>query len=129
MSIEKRDVRQWPMSDVIRFTVADAEAGAVALAELQGGEVVTGGSITVLTAWNTTGAATVSLGDGDTDDRYADEVDLKATGRTALTLTGHVYAVADELLATFAFADEDADAGEAVVEFTVVREGRQNETA
>lgn len=129
MAITKSDARQWPLAEIIRFNVADVAAGEEAMADLQGGEVVVGGSLTVITPWNTTGAATIDLGDADVADRYLDGVDLKAAARTALTLTGHVYPAAAELLATFAFADADADEGEAVLEFTVVREGRQSETA
>lgn len=129
MAITKSDARQWPLSEVIRFTFEDVEAGVVPMADLAGGEMVVGGSITVVTAWTTTGAATVSLGDEDEDDRYLDGVNLKAAGRTAFTLDGNVYPSAAELLATFALADADADAGEAVVEFTILREGRQSETA
>ena len=129
MAITKSDARQWPLAEIIRFNVADVAAGEVAMADLQGGEVVVGGSLTVVTAWNTTGAATVDLGDGAVGDRYLDGVNLKAAARTALTLTGHVYPTAAELVATFAFAAADADAGEAILEFTVIREGRQSETA
>ena len=129
MAITKSDARQWPLAEIIRFNVADVEAGAVAMADLQGGEMVTGGSLTVVTAWNTTGAATVSFGDAGSATRYSGNINLKTAARTALTLTGHVYPTAAELLATFAFADTDADAGEAILEFTVIREGRQSETA
>ena len=129
MAITKSDARQWPLAEIIRFNVADVAAGEVAMADLQGGEVVVGGSLTVVTAWNTTGAATVDLGDEDVGDRYLDGVNLKAAARTALTLTGHVYPTAAELVATFAFDDTAADAGEAILEFTVIREGRQSETA
>ena len=129
MPITKSDARQWPLAEIIRFNVNDVEAGVQAIADLAGGEVITGGSITVLTPWNTTGAATVDLGDADTVDAYLDGVNLKAAARTAFTLTGGVYSSAAELLATFAFADTAATEGEAVIEFTVVREGRQNETA
>lgn len=129
MAITKSDARQWPLAEIIRFNVGDVEAGEVAMADLQGGEVVVGGSLTVVTAWNTTGAATVDLGDADTGDRYLDGVNLKAAARTALTLTGYSYPSAAELVATFAFADTAATEGEAILEFTVLREGRQSETA
>lgn len=134
MAIEKRDVRQWPMSDFIRITYDELAAGAQALADLQGGEMIVAGSVTVETAWNPTGgtpAATLDIGDGDDPNRYtSSSIDLTATGRTELTLTGHVYSVASELQATFSETDADTStAGEAVIEFTVIREGRQNETA
>lgn len=129
MAITKSDARQWPLAEIIRFDVSDVESAAVAMADLQGGEVVVGGSLTVHTAWNTTGTATVSLGDADVADRYLAAADLKVAARTALTLTGHVYPSAAELLATFAFADAAATEGEATLEFTVIREGRQSETA
>lgn len=129
MAITKSDARQWPLSEIIRFTFEDVVAGANPFADLAGGEMVVGGSITVVTAWTTTGTATISLGDAGLATRYLSAVNLKTAARTALTLTGHVYPTAAELWATFAFADAGADAGEAILEFTVLREGRQSETA
>lgn len=131
MAIEKRDVRQYPLSDVIRIEVGDLTSGtAAAIADLQGGEMIVGGSVTVATAWDSGTTATLKLGDDDDDDRYTSAaVDLTTAGRTALTLTGDVMSVATELKALFEETGAAATAGEAVIEFTVLREGRQNETA
>lgn len=129
MPITKSDARQWPLANFIRITYADLDAAApVALADLAGGEMITGGSITVVTPWDSATSAALSLGDADLATRYASAVDLKAAGRTAFTLTGNVQSVHAELLATLAEVGA-ATAGEAVIEFTVVREGRQSEVA
>lgn len=130
MAIDKRDVRQWAMADFIRITYDELVAGAQAIADLQGGEMITGGAVVVETAWDSGTTATLDIGDSDDPDRYTSAaVDLTTTGRTALTLTGDVMSVATELLATFAETGSEATTGEAVIEFTVVREGRENETA
>lgn len=129
MAITKSDARQWPLAEVIRFTYEDLDPAApVALADLAGGEVITGGSITVITPWDSATSAALDIGDADLATRYATAVDLKAAGRTAFTLTGDVQSVHTELLAALA-EDGAATAGEAVIEFTVVREGRQSEVA
>lgn len=129
MAITKSDARQWPLANFIRFTYADLDAAAaVALADLAGGEMITGGSITVVTPWDSATSADLDLGDADLATRYASAVDLKAAGRTEFTITGDVQSVHTELLATLAEVGT-ATAGEAVIEFTVVREGRQSEVA
>jgi len=131
MAITKSDARQWPLAEIIRITYADLDASApVPLADLAGGEMVTGGSVTVVTPWDSGTSATLDLGDADDDDRYTSTaIDLATAGRTALTLTGDVQSVHTELLATLAESGTAATAGEAVLEFTVIREGRQSEVA
>lgn len=130
MAITKSDARQWPLAEIIRFTFDDLVSGTpAAIADLAGGEMITGGSVTVVTAWNSATTATLSLGDADLATRYANAVDLKATGHTPLTLTGTVQSVHTELLAAFTETGAAATAGEAIIEFTVVREGRQSEVA
>lgn len=49
---------------------------------------VIGGEIIVETAYATSTAATLSVGDSASANRYANAVDLKTAARTALTITG-----------------------------------------
>jgi len=122
-----RNVRQWPLGDVIRLTFAQVVDG-YELAQVLHGEVITGGSITVVTPWDSGTSATVDLGDSDTADRYLDGVDLATAGRTAFTLDGTVYGAPDKLALVFAEAGTAATAGELVIEFTCLRENRATET-
>lgn len=50
---------------------------------------VIGGEVIVETAYATSTAATISVGDSGSATRYANAVDLKTAARTALTLTGY----------------------------------------
>jgi len=124
-----REVRQWPLGDVVRLTFEDLDAAApVELARLLQNETVVGGTVTVLTAWDSGTSAALDLGDSDTADAYLDGVDLTSTGVTEFTLTGGFYDAADALTATLAEAGTPATAGELVIQFTVLREGRGTET-
>jgi hypothetical protein len=57
--------------------------------KLPAGATVVGGDIIVATAWATSTAATLNVGDSASGTRYASSVDLKSAARTALTLTGY----------------------------------------
>jgi len=128
MSITKSEARQWPLSDVIRFALADLTSGAaVDLAALLPNETVVGGSIVIETAFDSGTSDTIKVGDEDDDDRYITGLDGQAAARTAFTLTGHKYGGSNTLTFTWTGAGTAATAGEGYVEFTVLREGRQSE--
>ena len=99
---------------------------AVTTVKLPYGAQVVGGALIVDTAWNTTGTATLSIGDATTANRYANAVNLKAAGRTALTLTGFVSDGAD-IRVTPALADTAATQGKARVQVHYVIAGRAHE--
>lgn len=129
MPITKSDNRQWPLSEIVRFTFEDLESGVAAnLAALMQNETVVGGAIVIETAFDSGTSDTITVGDEDDDDRYITGLDAQATGRTGFTLTGHMYGGANTLTLTLTSAGTAATAGEGYVEFTVLREGRGNET-
>jgi hypothetical protein len=57
--------------------------------KLPAGATVVGGDVVVSTAWATSTAATLNVGDSVSGTRYASAVDLKSAARTGLTLTGY----------------------------------------
>lgn len=122
------DTAQWPLSVVKRFDFEDLVDGdAVAAITLPPGAIVTGGSITVVTAWDSGTTATIDIGDSDPDRYTASPIDLTTAARTALTLTGYKHTAEDELVFTLVEAGTAATEGEAVVELTFVIEGRDSE--
>jgi hypothetical protein len=124
--IKLKSGRQEVIAAILSFTYADIVASGVAedAIEVPDGAIVVGGDITVVTPWNTTGAATLSLGDAGSATRYANAVNLKAAARTALTLTGYKHSVVERLKALVTTADLDADEGEARITLHYIRDGR-----
>lgn len=88
---------------------------------------VIGGEIVVETAYATSTAATISVGDSVSSTRYANAVDLKTAARTALTLTGFRGAGENIRLAVNATV-ANATAGKATVRVLYTVQGRSNET-
>ena len=92
--------------------------------DLPGNAIVAGGDITVITPWNSGTTATLTLGDTAVANRYANTVDLKTAGRTALTLTGFKHSVAEALKALVAQSGAAATAGSARITIQYFVEGR-----
>lgn len=133
MPIHKDQGRQWPLSAEKTVLWSD-DFGAVAESVLQ--EIfrlpvnsrVIGGEIVVEVAWDNVTSAAVDMGDVTDPDRYAAAVDLKATGRTALTLTGFKHTEAErDVNLTPAFVGGDATQGQAYIRIEYVIEGKANE--
>jgi hypothetical protein len=133
---------QYPLVAVFTFNALDTieatdgvtktfNAALVAdISPLPPGAVVIGGELVVETVYGTTGAATASLGDSALATRYATTVNLKATARTPLTLTGFRYTEANDLRLTIAAADSPAgNVGKATVRLMYVIDGRDSENA
>lgn len=128
MTIVKSEARQWPLGEVIRFTLADlTSATPVDLAALLPGEIIVSGSIVIETAFNSVTSDTLIVGDEDDDDRYITGLNGQVLGRTAFTLTGHQYSASNTLKLQWTGVGGSESAGEGYVEFTVLREGRQTE--
>jgi len=87
---------------------------------------VVGGEIIVETAYATSTAATISVGDSGSSTRYANAVDLKTAARTALTLTGFRTSGEDIRLAVNATV-ANATAGKATVRVLYIVQGRMTE--
>ena len=89
------------------------------------GAVIVAGEVIVETAFAGPTVATLSLGDSASATRYANAVDLKTAGRTALTLTG--YRTSENLRAAVATTVANATAGKATVRVSFVLPNRANE--
>lgn len=92
MAITKNTARQEVIAAYVDFTFADAPTTATIYdaLKLPTNAVVVGGDLVVTTAWDTGTTATIDVGDVTSGNRYANDVNLKAAARTALTLTGFV---------------------------------------
>lgn len=93
------------------------------------GAVVLGGMLVVDTAFNTTGTATISLGDSGSATRYLGATNLKSAATTALTGVGVKNAAGLPLRATIALADAAATAGAFRIMVRYLIDGRVEEIA
>lgn len=107
---------------------SDFEASdAMDAIELPIGAIVVGGELVVDTIYNTTGAATVSVGDSSSATRYLGATTLKTGGRTALVPTGFKNTGGLPIRLTFSVADTAGTAGKARVHVQYIIEGRADE--
>ena len=141
---------QYPLSVAFDFTYDDTMANtsgtAVAFGELTSGSntvfdlfypppgaVVVGGRVIVATAFATSSANTVDIGDSDDTDRYTEtgainlqDADAPVTGFDLLG-DGKIYDGSQAVRLTFSNATAAATAGRAVIVVEMVVPGRQNE--
>lgn len=123
--------RQYPMIGVQEFDfthVADTGV-SVAAVKLPTNATVIGGELIVDTAWNTGTTATASVGDAANPSRYGSNLDLKTTGRKALSPTGFLGDGSD-VVVTPALAGTAATAGKArlVVQYIVANRAHEAQT-
>lgn len=81
--------RQWPLyavQDVSFANIADTGVVVSTVFKLPPNAIVIDGAIDVIVASDAT-TSTLNIGDSTTGNRYASAINLKSTGRTALTLT------------------------------------------
>lgn len=103
-----------------------ATAGVFDVIGLPMNAVVVGGDVTVETVSDDSSTATISVGDADSDTRYASAVDMKTAALTALTLTGY-RGVGKNLRITLANGAGDATTGKVTVRVGYIVTGRANE--
>lgn len=137
MKLNASRTAQWPLVSEFTFNFDDTiaatdgvvkpfSAGVTAtLANLPEGAVVINGELVVETAYAGATTATLSLGDSVSATRYANAVDLKTAGRTALTLTGH--RAVENLRGTLTTTGAAATAGKVTVRVMFTLPGRANE--
>lgn len=95
------------------------------------GAVITGGELIVETAWAGSTAATASIGSAASPTALANGIDLKTTGRTALTLTALNALLCNDggdVRATIAYTVANATAGKARLNVQYIVDNRLNET-
>lgn len=119
--------RQYPLSAVIRVAYDDLVSGeALAIAEIPGNAVITGGEVYVQTAFDSATSDAFDLSDGTVT--YLSAVNAQATGRTAFTLTSAAQvSVPTDISLTLTSVGGPATAGELLIRFEYVVEGKQNE--
>ena len=88
---------------------------------------VIGGEVIVETAYATSTAATISVGDATSATRYASAVDMKSAARTALTLTGYRHATGENVRIAVNATVANATAGKVTVRVLYTIQGRAQE--
>lgn len=125
MALKKDAGRQPTQVAILNINFADPTAYGTAedAIELPLGAIVTGGDITVVTAFNGT-TNTLSLGDATLATRYASAVDLKTVARTALTITGFVTTSTEKFIRALLAQTGAATAGQLRIHVSYVLPGR-----
>lgn len=131
---------QYPLVHTFEFDITDemettagitqaflTAAGVYDAMLMPGSYQVIGGDITVVTASNDTGTATISIGDSGSATRYASAVNIKSAARTALTLTGAELTGGENIRMTLANANGDATAGTVRITVMYIVPGRTQE--
>ena len=131
--------RQWPLVAEVQIDFANDTVvatdgvtkpftGVVAadLFPMPPDATVIGGELVVDTASNAGTSHTVSVGDSGSATRYANAVDAKAAGRTALTLTGYRHN-GEDIRVTSTPAGTTLTAGKASIRLMYVIADRANE--
>lgn len=118
--------RQYPLFAEVTIDVANMNESGVPVTaiKLPYGAQVISGAVIVDTAFDAA-TATIDIGDSTVGNRYGDNVNVAATGRTALTPTGYVSDGAD-LIVTPTFADP-VTVGKVRVQVMYVINGRAHE--
>ena len=98
MAITKDSGRQWPLIAKMPFTYADADGVSVELIDMPGGATIVDGGVVIINAWDSATTAVLDLGDGTTGDLYVSNADAKATGSTAVIVSGGPSTVVDAVV-------------------------------
>lgn len=118
--------RQYPLFAEVTIDVANMNESGVAVTaiKLPYGAQVIGGAVIVDTAFDAA-TATIDIGDAGSAARYGNDVNVAATGRTALTPTGYV-SDGNDVIVTPTFADA-VTVGKVRVQLQYVIGGRAHE--
>ena len=108
---------------VTDFEASDAKDAI----DLPPGAIVVGGSLVVETVYNTTGTATLAIGDSGLATRYLGATNLKAAALTAIVPTGYKNVSGLPVRLTLALADLAGTQGVVRVSVEYVIDGRATE--
>ena len=128
MAITKQVGRQWALVAEAAFQFDSYTSGVQEAAiDIPVNARVVGGYVSIETAWDSATSATLIVGDGTDDNRYASAVDAKAAGSTNLGLgLGYLYTVKDTIdIQITDVGAPTAGAGRVVVFYTI--DDRANE--
>lgn len=139
MQLKAARTAQNPQTASFRFTMADnmvdvngvltnfkAAAGVFEPIPLPIGAIMTGGDVTVEAVSDDTGTATIAIGDSVNPTRYLAATNIKAAGRTGLTLTGYK-GNGENLRVTLANANGNAANGTVSIRAEYIIDGRASE--
>lgn len=125
MSITKDSNRQAPLVAMVEIGYADIVSDVASAAiELPGGAIVTGGDVTVITPFNSGTSDVLDVGDSVTANRYANDANIHAAGRTALVPTGYVTPNVSDVSVTLTAVGAAATAGKVRLTVEYVVNGR-----
>lgn len=125
MTLKIKSGRQEALSAILDINFADPSYGVSENAiEVPANAIVIGGDVVVITPFNSATTATLTLGDATVATRYANAVDLKTAGRTALTLTGYKHASIEQLKSLIEQTGAAATAGQARITLNYLVDGR-----
>ena len=125
MPITKDSNRQPPLVAMVEVSFADIASGVAAAAvELPGGAIVTGGAVTVITPFNSGTSDVLDVGDSASGNRYLNDANIHAAGRTPLVPTGLVMENVGDISVTLTAVGTAATAGSVRLEVEYVVEGR-----
>ena len=126
MPITPNRGRQGLIDAFVEFTFTDVTPGAGYNAiELPPGAIVTGGDLVVITAFDTSGTATVAIGDVTTNNRYLTATSVKTAGRTPLVPTGFKTTPTQRWIrVTSALSTTDATVGQCRLRVTYIVDKR-----
>ena len=122
MSITKDSNRQPRLVAMVEVGFADIATGVAAAAvELPGGAIVTGGAVTVITAFNSGTSDVLDVGDSVSANRYLNDFNIHAAGRTPLIPTGYVTPNVSDVSVTLTAVGTAATAGSVRLEVANVQ--------
>lgn len=125
MAITKNSGRQDISVAMVEINYSDIVSGTAAAAiELPGNAIVVSGAVTVITPFNSGTSDVLDVGDSVTANRYVNDVDIHAAGRTALVPTGYVTTTSGDINVTLVSVGAAATAGKVRLEVQYVVGGR-----
>lgn len=125
MPITKDSNRQPRLVAMVEVNLADIASGVAAAAvQLPGGAIVTGGAVTVITAFNSVTSDVLDVGDSGSANRYLNDANLKVVGRTPLVPTGFVTANVSDVSVTWVGVGGGTTVGKVRLEVEYIVSGR-----
>lgn len=98
MAVTKNPARQEAVHAYVDIAYGDLTSGTDhAAIEVPANAVVVEGAVVVSTAWNSATSDVLDVGDSGSQNRYKNDINIAATGLTAITPTGYKYTTKDNI--------------------------------
>lgn len=128
ISLQNSVGRQSPLVASITVSYADLVDGVAEDAiQLPGGARITGGGVTVNTAFDSVTSDVLDVGDAGAGNRYLDNANLQAVGYTPLVPTGKTTTAPERVQVTMVGVGGGLSAGEFILDVEYVMDGRAQE--